>query len=385
MYHEELESISRRGLARIVRDRDCADTPPEAGTARIVLDGKEFLHFSSNDYLGLARHTDLAAASARALGECGTGAGAARLLGGGTRYHRDLEKQTAKFKGTDDALLFNSGYTANLGAIPSLAGEGDVIFSDALNHASIVDGCRLSKAKTVIYRHCDAGHLQDLLRTEKGKRRLVITDSVFSMDGDIAPIMLLYEICRQNDALLYIDDAHGTGVLGSGYGALRHFGIAPDDRIIQMGTFSKALGSFGAFVAAQTDIVRYLLNTARGFIFSTALPAGVAAASLEALRLVGTDDSYNRRLWKNRKMLADGLATLGYDISRSGTPILPLFVGDIETTLACGDFLRNHGIFAPAIRPPTVSTPRIRLTVTAGHTEADIRQLLDVLSSWRSR
>ncbi|HSW63833.1 MAG TPA: aminotransferase class I/II-fold pyridoxal phosphate-dependent enzyme [Dissulfurispiraceae bacterium] len=373
-----------RGLARVVRDRDCSAPLSSGGTARIILEGKEFLHFSSNDYLGLACHPDLVAAALAALDACGTGAGAARLLGGGTHYHRLLEKQTAQFKGTEDALLFNSGYTANLSTIPALAGKGDVIFSDELNHASIIDGCRLSRAKTVIYRHCNADHLKELLRTEQGKRRLVITDSVFSMDGNIAPIPALSAACRTSKALLYIDDAHGTGVLGGGYGVLRHFGILPEDHIIQMGTYSKALGSFGAFAAAPSDIIQWLLNAARGFIFSTALPASVAAASLAALRLVETADACNARLWTNRTLLVEGLTRLGYDVSQSETPILPLFVGDIGTTLRCGDYLRENGIFAPAIRPPTVAAPRIRLTVTAGHTEDDIRKLLNVLAGWTS-
>ncbi|KAF0181943.1 MAG: bioF [Nitrospirae bacterium] len=384
MYHEELNEMRRRGLVRIVRDRDCTATLSSGGTARIILDGKEFLHFSSNDYLGLAFHSDLIAAASAALDACGTGAGAARLLGGGTHHHRLLEKQTAQFKGTEDALLFNSGYTANLSAIPALAGEGDIIFSDELNHASIIDGCRLSRAKTVIYRHCNADHLQELLSTEQGKRRLVITDSVFSMDGNIAPIPALSAACHNSNAILYIDDAHGTGVLGGGYGVLRHFGIPPQDRIIQMGTYSKALGSFGAFVAAQSEIIQWLLNSARGFIFSTALPASAAAASLAALQLVETADSCTARLWANRKLLVEGLSILGYDVSRSETPILPLFVGDIDRTLRCSDYLRENGIFAPAIRPPTVATPRIRLTVTAGHTQGDIRKLLHVLEGWPS-
>ncbi len=384
MFRDELDDIDRRGLARIVRDRDCALPSSSGGAARIMLQGKEFLHFSSNDYLGLACHPNLTAAAHAALDACGTGAGAARLLGGGTRYHRDLERQTARFKGTDDALLFNSGYAANLSAIPALAGQDDVIFSDALNHASIIDGCRLSKAKTVVYRHCDAEHLQELLRAERGRRRLVVTDSVFSMDGDIAPIPNLLEVCRDNDALLYLDDAHGTGVLGKGYGVLRHFGLPPADMIIQMGTFSKALGSFGAFVAGQSDIIRWLLNAARGFIFSTALPASVTAASLEALRLIETDSSHHARLWKNRTLLADGLQSLGYDVSCSTTPILPLFVGDIGTALKCSEYLQEQGIFAPAIRPPTVATPRIRITVTAGHTSSDLQRLLDALADWRS-
>ncbi len=385
MFRDELDNIDRRGLARIVRDRDCTPLSSACGATRIMLQGKEFLHFSSNDYLGLSCHPNLTAAAHAALDACGTGAGAARLLGGGTRYHRDLERQTARFKGTDEALLFNSGYAANLSAIPALAGQDDIIFSDALNHASIVDGCRLSKAKTVIYRHCDAEHLRELLRTERGRRRLVVTDSVFSMDGDISPIPNLLEACRDSDALLYLDDAHGTGVLGNGSGALRHFGIPHSDSIIQMGTFSKALGSFGAFVAGQSDIIRWLLNTARGFLFSTALPASVAAASLEALRLIETDSSYNARLWKNRILLTGGLQSLGYDVSRSATPILPLFVGDIASTLKCAEYLMEQGIFAPAIRPPTVASPRIRLTVTAGHARSDIQRLLDVLADWRGR
>ena len=233
--------------------------------------------------------------------------------------------------------MFNSGYSANTGIIPSIAGEGDIIFSDELNHASIIDGCRLSRARTLMYKHRDITHLSELIRKElslsdsAGGRFIIITDSVFSMDGDIAPLSEIYNVClalnseprTQDSILLYIDDAHGTGVLGNGRGALAHFNIRPEPWIIQMGTFSKALGSFGAFIAADRDVVDWMTNTARSFIFSTALPACMAAASLKALELVESSPDLIERLWRNRANLVNELRGRGYDTGTSDTPIIP--------------------------------------------------------------
>jgi 8-amino-7-oxononanoate synthase len=276
-------------------------------------------------------------------------------------------------------LIFNSGYAANTGVIPSITSEADVIFSDELNHASIIDGCRLSRAKTLIYRHRDMAHLQTLLKRAKARRRVVITDTVFSMDGDLAPLQDIYEICIRSGAVLYLDDAHGTGVLGRGMGALAHFGLKAEAWIIQMGTFSKALGSFGAFVAGSEDIIQWISNTARSFLFSTALPSPVIAAAAAGLRLAERNPALVGKLWANRERLYEGLKSLGYNDRASMTPILTVRADKISEVLGLSKYLYEKGIYVPAIRPPTVIGPRLRITVTAAHTERQIDRLLSEL------
>lgn len=392
MFSEELDSLRQDNLFRYIKDRDAFSSLIAHRSSRIYINGAEYINFSSNDYLGLSADISLVEAAKRALDKYGLGAGASRLLSGGTKLHAELEKMVAKFKGTEAAVVFNSGYTANISVIPSIAREGDVIFSDELNHASIIDGCRLSKAKKVIYRHADVEHLSELIKKEKGNRKIVITDTVFSMDGDIAPLKDIYELCRSlnselyqpNSMLLYIDDAHGTGVLGNGHGALAHFDIKPEPgsnaQIIQMGTFSKALGSYGAFIAGSRNIIDWLINTARGFIYSTALPACIVAASMAALQILQEETSLVKKLWENRERLFKGIKSLGFDTLNCETPIIPMVVGDVETTLKFSEYLMSQHIYAPAIRPPTVKIPRIRFTVTAAHTEEDIDILLQALS-----
>ncbi|HWR88864.1 MAG TPA: 8-amino-7-oxononanoate synthase [Dissulfurispiraceae bacterium] len=378
MFADELIRLREKHLFRSIRDREPCQNG--AGLARIVTGGTTYINFSSNDYLGLGASPAVCNSARKAIDLFGFGSGASRLLSGGTSLHRDLERLIARLKGTKSAVVMNSGYTANLAVIPAVAREGDVIFSDELNHASIVDGCRLSRARTLIYRHRDAAHLAELLEREKSGRKIVVTDTVFSMDGDIAPLADLYGLCRDYDAVLYIDDAHGTGVLGKGRGGLAHCGLAPDDGVIQMGTCSKALGSCGAFVAATADVIDWLINTARGLIFSTALPACAAAASIAALQVMQGDGSYVDRLWRNRERLYQGIRALGIDTGRSETPIIPLIVGDLDRTMRLSEHLRHHRLYAPVIRPPTVRTPRIRVTVTAAHTDEDIDTFLNVLA-----
>jgi 8-amino-7-oxononanoate synthase len=376
---EELERLKKNGLYRHIKDRDSGP----AGSI-ILINGIEYINFASNDYLGLSCHPSVAYAAKKAIAKYGAGAGASRLLSGGTNLHSQLENRIADFKGSEAALILNSGYTANTSVIPAIASEGDIIFSDELNHASIIDGCRLSKARTVIYRHKDIEHLSELIKKESGNKKIIITDSVFSMDGDIAPLDKIYELCRSlggnNSILLYIDDAHGTGVLGGGRGALSHFGIKTDDRIIQMGTFSKAFGSFGAFIAASSDIIEWIINNARGFIFSTALPPAVIGANIAAVELVSNTPELVQKLWDNRKMLLKGFKKLGFDAIQSETPIIPLMVNTIKDAVRLSEHLSEYHIYAPAIRPPSVKKSRVRLAITAAHTKDDIKRLLESLN-----
>ncbi len=379
MFEDRIKELTEKGLLRRVIDKE----GPQGH--RIILEGREYINFSSNDYLGLANHPKIKEAVINAIYEYGTGAGASRLLGGGSILHRRLEERIAEFKGTPCALVMNSGYTANTSVIPVLAGNGDAIFSDELNHASIIDGCRLSKADVYIYKHRDMEELEGLLKKSNHGRRLIITDSVFSMDGDIAPLSDIIELAERYDALLYIDDAHATGVLGKGRGSLRHFNIEHKDYIIQMGTFSKALGSFGAYIAGGRSLIEYLINRARGFIYSTALPPHIIAHILEALRIIDEHPDIIERLWENRERMRDILESLGYDISISETPIMPLICSDTDEANRLSEFLRDNGIYAPSIRPPTVKISRIRFTVTSLHTLEDMEGLRGVLEEWKRR
>jgi 8-amino-7-oxononanoate synthase len=384
MFSHRLQEFRRQGLNRLIKDRESAQG------ARIYADGRELINFASNDYLGLANHPEIVRAAAESLKEFGFGSGASRLLGGGSVLHRDFEKKIADFKGTEAALVFNTGHAANTGMIPAVSGDGDMIFSDELNHASIVDGCRLSRAKTVVYRHRDIGHLSELMKKEHGKRKIVVTDTVFSMDGDIAPVKELYELCSSlnsqpktpNSALLYLDDAHGTGVIGNGRGALAHFALRPEPWIIQMGTCSKALGSFGAFIAGSRDVIEWAINTARSFIFSTAIPACAVAASLKALELIEESPDMIRKLWRNRTVLVEALSEMGFDLGKTETPIIPLKMTSVGDALNLSRYLHEKGIYAPAIRPPTVKEPRVRITVTAAHSEEDISSLGTALAAF---
>ncbi len=373
MFSEKLKTLEKYILLRQIKDREASMMPD------ISIDGTKYINFASNDYLGLSCASSLTDAAVHAIAEFGFGAGASRLLAGGTQIHSILEKAVAVFKETETALVFNSGYIANISVLPSIAVEGDVIFSDELNHASLIDACRLSRAQKAIYRHRDTAHLSMLMQTAGGDKKIVVTESIFSMDGDIAPLREIAALCKEHGALLYLDDAHATGVLGNGRGALAHFGMRPEPWIIQMGTFSKALGSYGAFIAAEKNIIDWLVNTARGLIYSTALPACVAAASLKALQIVQSEPILINRLWQNRERLFKGLHALGLNTGCSETPIIPIVVGDVKETMDISSALQRRRLYCPAIRPPTVNQPRIRVTVTAAHTEEDIAVLLSAL------
>jgi glycine C-acetyltransferase len=354
--------------------------------ARVSLDGHEVLLLCSNNYLGLADHPLVKEAAIRAIERYGTGTGASRLVSGTMELHEILESRIALFKGTERALVFNSGYAANTGVIPTLAGKGDTIFSDRLNHASIVDGCLLSRAKLCRYPHNDMGALRHLLESHSGGgRRLIITDGVFSMDGDLAHLQELVSLKEQFDAFLMVDDAHGTGVLGrTGRGTAEQFGLG--SRIdIHMGTLGKALGGFGAFVAASRDIIDYLVNRARSFIYSTSLPPPVLASSLAALDIVDSSEGLDlrQRLSGHAAFLRQSLQSSGFDTLGSETHIVPILTGDSQRTMDFSQALLAGGIYVQGIRPPTVprGSGRLRCTLMATHEEHELAMAVESILS----
>jgi 8-amino-7-oxononanoate synthase len=368
-FSRELSDLKQQHLLRHLRTVGSGNGP------WITVDGRSVLLLCSNDYLGLAGHQDLQDAARAAMDRYGFGAGASRLVSGSSPLHEELEQTLARFKGTEAALLFNSGYAANTGIIPALASEGDAILSDGLNHASIIDGCRLSRAEVHVYSHGDMNHVESLLKkTARARRRLIVTDGVFSMEGDIAPLPDLCTLAEKYGALLMVDDAHATGVLGdSGRGTAEHFGVS--GRVpVQMGTLGKALGSFGAYIAGDRDMITYILNKARSLIFSTALPPAVCAASLAALRVLEQEPWRREQLRKNVHRFVVVLMAQGVDVAASETPIIPIIIGDSEKALLAGQSLMDKGMFALAVRPPTVpeGTARIRMTIMATHSPEDL-------------
>jgi 8-amino-7-oxononanoate synthase len=377
MFEHELSKLDKWNLLRRLRVVDSYDG------SRITMNNREMLLLCSNDYLGLANHPALRQAAMEAMEHYGYGAGASRLVSGTSVLHQALENRLALFKGSEAALIFNSGYAANTGIIPAIAGAGDLILSDSLNHASIVDGCRLSKAQVNIYPHRDSAHVETLLKNNlQAKRKLIVTDGVFSMDGDIAPLPDLVYLSEKYNAILMVDDAHGTGVLGeTGKGTVEHFGLS--GRVhIQMGTLGKAFGSFGAYAAGTKELIDFLINCSRSFIYSTALPSSVCAASLAAIDVLEREPERRDRLWNNRNKFANGLRSIGISTGASETPIIPVFIGDSGRTLKAAEKLFECGVYASAIRPPTVpaDAARIRTTVSAAHSEADIDSALDIFS-----
>ncbi len=376
----ELERLQVGTLYRHVRRLEPADGP------RAVLDGRSVLIFGSNDYLGLAREPRVVDAARKAAAEWGSGATGSRLTTGCFGLHADLEQEIAALKGTEDALLFGSGYLAAVGTIPALAGKGDLILSDALNHACLIDGCRLSRAEVRVYRHGDAAHARELLADGASfRRRLLVTDGVFSMDGDLAPLEALQEFCEETDTWLMVDDAHGTGVLGAtGAGTAEHLGLSGQVPI-QMGTLSKALGAEGGFIAGSRVLIDYLRNRARSFIFSTApVPATVAAARA-ALRFVREEPERHTRLREISQRMRQSLRELGFQVPSGDTPIVPVIVGEASRALRLAEGLEERGVWVPAIRPPTVpeGTARLRVSLNASHTDADLERALAAFHALR--
>lgn len=343
---------------------------------RVLHGDREYLMMASNNYLGLTHHPDVKRAAALAVEKYGTGSGGSRLTSGSHVLFEKLERELAEFKQTESAVIFNTGYMANVGTVSAIAQKGDFIISDALNHASIIDGCRLSRAQCLVYPHKDMRALEEILKKlndSSGALKLIVTDSVFSMDGDIAPLDEIYSLAQKHGALVMADDAHATGVLGRGHGSSEHFGLSGKIDI-QLGTFSKALASEGGFVAAKKPITEYLINHARSYIFSTALtPADIAAAG-EALHIISTDHSYVDKLSANTAAMKMYLAQQGIAVDTQ-TPIFPIVVGGNEAALKAAEKLYDDGIILSAIRPPTVPKgySRLRLTVTAAHEEKDLQ------------
>ncbi|MGB2711476.1 MAG: 8-amino-7-oxononanoate synthase [Conexibacter sp.] len=371
-----LDELQQLGLARRTRLVSGPQGP------RVVLDGKPVLLLCSNNYLGLADHPAVREAAADAAMRWGVGAGASRLVSGTMTIHRRLEERLASFERRQAALLFGSGYLANAGIVSALARRGDVVFSDELNHASIVDGCRLSRAEVFVYEHNDVEHLEWGLRQANGRGALIVTDGVFSMDGDVAPLAELAELAARYDVRLVVDEAHGTGTLGpGGRGAVAEAGVEDGvDAIV--GTLGKALGSYGAYVACDERMAKYLVNAARSFVFSTAPPPPAVAGALAALTLLEAEPRRVERLQTNAAVLREELATAGFGLGEGRTQIVPLVIGDADITMRVCEQALERGVFAQGIRPPTVpvGTSRLRLAVMASHGKRELHDAAQALA-----
>lgn len=377
--HAELAAeLAAREVGGLRRSRRLLESPQRA---RVTVDGSEYLAFCSNDYLGLAADPRLSAAANEGIARYGVGGGASHLILGHSTAHHELEEALARFVGQPRALLFSTGYMANMGVVSALTGRGDAIFADRLNHASLNDAALVSRAAFKRYAHNDLDALERLLKNTPARRRLVVTDAVFSMDGDIAPVAALLELCERHDAHLFIDDAHGFGVLGeAGRGTLVHSGIA-SDRIIYMATLGKAAGVAGAFVAGDETLIETLIQNARTYIYTTATPPLLAHALLTSLQIIEADEWRRERLRASIVQLREGLAAAPWQLMASETPIQPLLVGGNDEALALSAKLSAAGLLVPAIRPPTVpqGTARLRISLSAGHQAADVARLVETL------
>ncbi len=370
-----LAELRQAGLHRQLRSIEGPQGP------RVQLGGAEVLLLCSNNYLGFADHPRVRQAAADAAERYGAGAGASRLISGDMELHGKLEQRLADFKGAETALLFGSGYLANTGTVAALAGEGEVVFSDELNHASIIDGCRLSKAETFIYRHRDLDHLEWGLREAGERAALIVTDGVFSMDGDVTPLPDLAPLARRYGCRLMVDEAHGTGAIGpGGRGTVAAAGLSGEVDVI-VGTLGKALGGYGAYVCGSADLRDMLINTARPFIFSTAPPPPSVGAALAALELLASRPGVVEQLRRNAAVVRETLSEQGLDVGGSRTQIVPVMVGDARRTLALSERVLEGGVFAQAIRPPTVprGTSRLRLTVMANHRTDELQNAARII------
>ncbi len=384
-----LQEIKKYGLYPPTR------TVTSPAVPQVIVNGREVLSFCSNNYLGLATHPRVIEAADKALKKYGTSCGGARLLSGNYLLHEQLEDVIAKFKQTESSMLFMSGYMANTGAIPAFMNESNiyglsnivhkpnVIFSDEHNHASIIDGCRLAKADLNIYRHCDPNSLEHFLKKKKFHRKLIVTDGVFSMDGDIAPLKDIAMLARKYDAMLMVDDAHGTGVLGdNGRGSVEYYGVEGEVDIL-MGTLSKAMGGIGGFIASKKHLIEYLRVTARQFIFSSALPPATTAGLIAAFNVLQEEPEIRVRLWRNVNYISERLTSLGFSISETQTPIIPIIIGDESLAIKFAKSIFEKGLFIPCVRWPAVpeKQARLRCTVTSNHTQDEIEKAIQILES----
>ncbi|MEN6407572.1 MAG: 8-amino-7-oxononanoate synthase [Thermoguttaceae bacterium] len=373
---DELTALENKKLRRRLSMRESPQS------ARCRLDGRELVNFGSNDYLALAGDPRLADAVAESLRREGWGSGASPLVTGHAALHERLARRIAEFEGAEAALIFSSGFAANVGTVAALVGPGDVVYGDEKNHASLWDGCRLSRADVRVYPHGDAARLAALLaKSSCYRRRLIVTDGLFSMDGDLAPLEALADLAERHDAMLLVDEAHATGVFGqSGRGACEHFGV--EARVdVRIGTLSKALGSVGGFVVGRGTLIEWLRNRARSYVFSTAAPAATVAAALAALDIVEREPDRRRQLLDRARRLRESLRADGWDTGASASQIIPVIVGEPDRAIRLSAALQEAGLLAPAIRPPTVPDGQslLRVSLTAGHTEAMIEALRTAL------
>lgn len=372
----ELDALYDKSLFRTLK------TVEGAQAKEVRINGKEYLSFCSNNYLGLANHPDVTQAVISAVSKYGWGAGASRLISGNMTLHETLENEIAQFKGVESAIVFPSGYMANIGTISSLIGKGDLVISDRLNHASIIDGCRLSKATFRVYPHCDMKRLTKILEKSNGfRRKMIISDTLFSMDGDIAPIKEIVMLAKKYDCITMVDEAHATGVFGDNRrGVLEYLNLENKIDVV-MGTLSKAVGSIGGFVCGSYDLINYLHNKARSFIYTTALPPAVCAASIAGLKIIKEKPELSNTLWENVNYIKTRLSEKKINIGNSESQIIPIIIGDVEKTNNFSKALFDNKILIPAIRPPTVpnDSSRLRIAIMSSHTSKDIDRFLDIL------
>lgn len=374
----ELQALNAQNRYRTVKRIETAQEP------HIRIEGREFLLFCSNNYLGLANHPALKKAAVEALQTYGSSSVASALISGYMAPLADLEKQMAQFLDTPATAVFPTGYMANLGIIPTLVNNEDIIFSDQYNHRSIIDGCRLSRARISIYKHSDLADLENQLQSAKHfRRRLIITDGVFSMDGDIARLPDLATLAQNHEAMLMVDDAHGTGVLGAtGRGTFEHFDLPPSAVDIHMTSGSKALGGSGGFISGNQDLIELIRNRSAAYIYTTSMPPDACASTSAALSLVSETTDFHQRLWQNIQIVQNGLQELGFDIGNTQTQIIPIIIGEDAKTVAISNYLYDQGIYLYGIRPPTVPEgfSRLRLSLMATHTQEDIDALLRAMA-----
>jgi glycine C-acetyltransferase/8-amino-7-oxononanoate synthase len=373
----ELAELKSSGLFRSLKELQTVST------SKTEINGQRVILLASNNYLGLSCHPKVIQAAVEATLKYGTGAGGSRLTSGNLALYKELEEKLANLKGVEASVVFSSGYLANLGAISSIVGEGDEIFSDELNHASLIDGCRLSRAEKKIYKHADVRHLKALIANSTAKKKLIVTDGLFSMDGDLAPLPQIVEIAQEYEAMLMVDDAHSIGVLGKrGGGSVEHFNLGSKVDI-QMGTLSKTLGGVGGYVAGSRSLIEYLKNRARSFIFSTALPPSAIASSSAALDVIREEPGLRIKLQQNAQFLRERLKKLGFKLLPSETQILPLLIGEAQKAVQFSNRLLELGVYAPAIRPPAVppQTSRIRISVIASHSFDELEEAAEAFAT----